>query len=251
MAKKKQNKISPSLLKMAGIILLALLLGFGLYWGVSYGLLESSCFQVKSVQIDPSLVVIDQSDFDRLKGQNIFKIDLRQIQEKLGRRYPQVARLRVTRQFPDQITVVAVPRQPVAQLKDDSSILTIDEHGVVLSTSTPRDEKFPYIEGLALKGKRVILGQPLGGDDVKAALALISAFQANRVLESYFIQSVNVANTSKIEFVVSNGLKVYVDHDQLPRKMRLLGFVLTRADLDFNDVNYLDLRFKEPVIGKK
>lgn len=251
MARKKQNKVPWPVLKAGLVVLLALGLGFGLYYGASYGLSRSSYFQVKSIHVDPSLNFIDRSILDRLKGQSIFTVDLARAQQRLGTRYPQVAGLKLIRQFPDQITVVAKQRKPVAQAGMDGKTVTLDDFGVVLSTTTRRDEQLPHIEGFSEKEHRAVLGQPLTGRDVKTALQVIAAFQNNRVLESYRIKSIDVANTSKVEFIVSNGLKVYIDREELARKMRLLGFVLTKSEINLNEVKYLDLRFKEPVIGKR
>jgi cell division septal protein FtsQ len=251
MARKKQNRIPWPVIKIGAVVLLALGLGCGLYYGASYGLRRSSYFQVKTIHIDPSLNFIDRSGLDRLKGQSIFTVDLARAQQRLGARYPQVAGLKLIRRFPDQITVVAKQRKPVAQARMDGKTVTLDGFGVILSTTTRRDEQLPHIEGFSEKNNRAVLGHPLTGRDFKAAVQVITAFQNNRVLESYRIKSIDVSNTSKIEFIISNGLKVYIDRDELARKMRLLGFVLTKSEINLDEVKYLDLRFKEPVIGKK
>lgn len=251
MARRKQKKIPPSFYKIGGVVILAGILGFVLYRAGSYWLLESESFKVKTVYVDPSLAVINPSALERLKGQNIFKVDLNQVHELLTKRYPQVAKLRVIRQFPDQISIEAKERRPRAQAQVRGKVVTLDEHGVVLSMSTDRDEKFPFIKGVSSRKKRLILGQLLTGREMKDALAVIRTFQENRVLESFAIQLIDVANLSKIELVLSNGLTVYVDSEQLARKMRVLGFVLTRASINYDEVKYLDLRFQEPVIGKK
>ena len=39
--------------------------------------------------------------------------------------------------------------------------------------------------------------------------------------------------------------------DQIVQKIRVLGVVLAQDALNLGDVKYIDLRFKEPIIGKK
>jgi cell division septal protein FtsQ len=251
MARKRQKILLFPLFKIGVVVLLASLLGFVCYRGVSYAFSESDFFKVKVIKVDPSLVVVNRDALEKIKGENIFAVDLVHVHEKLAKRYPQIEGLKVTRQFPDQISVEATPRLPVAQFKVGRKVMTIDDQGVVLSTTTPRDEKFPFVDGIMLKNQHVALGKPLKRQEVDIALDLIAAFEANRVLESYTIESIHVENTSKVEFLVSNGLRIFVDQDELPRRMRLLGFILTRADINLEEINYLDLRFKEPVIGKK
>lgn len=251
MARRKQKKIPLSFFKIGGVVILAGVLGFVLFRAVSYGLLESEAFRVKTVNVDPSLSIINPSALAWIEGQNIFKVDLNQVHELLSQRYPQVEQLRVIRQFPDQINIKAKQRHPLAQTQVRGKVVTLDEQGVVLSTSTGRDEKFPFIQGISNSNKRLMLGQKFSSSGMKDALDIIRIFQDNRVLESYSIQSIDVANISKIELVLSNELTVYVDAEELARKMRVLGYVLTRASINYGEVKYLDLRFQEPVIGKK
>ena len=46
-------------------------------------------------------------------------------------------------------------------------------------------------------------------------------------------------------------LKIIVDRDNIPHKMKILELVLSQAKPDFEGVQYIDLRFKEPILGKK
>ena len=82
-------------------------------------------------------------------------------------------------------------------------------------------------------------------------LKIIKLFKANSGLASYSIRDVNIESLSKIYFTLSNKLDVVIDKDKIAQKIRVLGIVLAQDRLDLKDVKYIDLRFKEPVIGKK
>ncbi|MCK5081648.1 MAG: cell division protein FtsQ, partial [Candidatus Omnitrophica bacterium] len=61
----------------------------------------------------------------------------------------------------------------------------------------------------------------------------------------------NVENLSKIQFTLSNGLVIILDRNNIDRRIKVLGVVLSQGKLDMKQVKYVDLRFKEPIIGKK
>ncbi len=65
------------------------------------------------------------------------------------------------------------------------------------------------------------------------------------------IKDINIENLSKIQLTLSNQLDVIIDRDKVAQKIRVLGVILAQERLDLKEVKYVDLRFKEPIIGKK
>ena len=63
--------------------------------------------------------------------------------------------------------------------------------------------------------------------------------------------NIHVDNLLKIYFHLSNGLQVIVDQERIDQKIKLLAFVLAQKKIDLEQTKYIDLRFKEPVLGKK
>ncbi|MCA9401703.1 MAG: cell division protein FtsQ/DivIB, partial [Candidatus Omnitrophica bacterium] len=173
------------------------------------------------------------------------------VHERLKRKYPQIDDLRVVRKFPNQISVLAKERLPFAQTIINDKVLTIDDHGVILSTTSKRDKRLPYIEGLEDKNHLYALGHPLTGTKILVGLSYVRYFVANRQLDNHLIQTINVSNLSQVEMLVDNGLMILLDRDNIERKMKVLGVVLAQKNLDFSQIRYIDLRFKEPIIGKK
>lgn len=251
MARKKKFQIPHSFIKYT--LLLVLLIGvcFGLYKGISILLTKTEYFKVKTIVIDPSLRFINKRDLVRMKGKNIFLIDLKAFEKKLNRKYPQVSHLKLVKRFPDQIIIAAKKRLPLAQVRIDDKFCVLDSNGVVLEVSKKKAKRTTLILGSQFNQISPVLGLTLNSKRVNIALNIINGFKAKKELLSYSIKNIDVADLSKITMLLSNGLEVIVDKDIVSKNIRILAVILSQRQIDFNEVKYLDLRFKEPIIGKK
>ena len=52
-------------------------------------------------------------------------------------------------------------------------------------------------------------------------------------------------------FYINDTLKVIVDDKDIERKLKILKVLLAKTKSEFGNLRYIDLRFKEPVVGKK
>lgn len=254
MARKKKRSLSPLIIK-AFLILIVIVaaFGIGLLCYVEGGdmLLESRRFAVKTIVIDPSLKFIQHRDLNVMQGKSIFEVDLQDMEQKLMLKYPEISELRVERKFPDQIHLVAKKRVQLAQLPHESSFLVLDDEGVVMAKSERKNKELPSIEGFKIPRGPVQLGNRIRYNQVKTALDIVRSFNANTSLSSYRIDNLDVDQTSKILVYLDKDIKAILDDQRVDRKINVLGFVLTQGNLDLREVNYIDLRFKDPIIGKK
>jgi len=208
-------------------------------------------FEIQSIAIDPSLQFISKRDLNNAIGKNIFTIDLRAIQRKLDYKYPQASQLRVVRRFPNQISVIAKQRMPFAQISIQDQIVILDKESVALSLEKKKNKDLPEIVGARISNSKLVLGLPTSGSDIKIALRIIRFFEADQSLSAFSIGEINVENLSKIYLKLSNDLEIFLDREQMAQKIRALGVILSQSQLDMGQIKYIDLRFKEPVIGKK
>jgi len=250
MARKKKLTIPPYA-KYLFISILVIGIGFIVVNKAQYLFSHIDYFKIRSVTIDSSLQFINKRDFRSLMGRNIFTVNLKTVQRKLNYKYPQASKLKVIKRFPNQISVLATQRVPFAQLQIQNKTVVLDREGVILSLEGEKNKKLPNIVGVKLNNPKLVLGLPLRGSDIWLTLKIIKLFKANSSLASYSIQGVNVENLSKIYFTLSNKLDIIIDRNKIAQKIRVLGVVIAQDRLDLKDVKYIDLRFKEPVIGKK
>ncbi len=215
---------------------------------------HSKYFRVKTVETDPALAVIDGRYWEGLKGESIFTVDLQRLHRTLIRQYPQITQLRITKHLPNKIVVSAQRRLPYAQAHVKNRTLVLDEKGIVLSLAGPARShasgELPAIWGVS-PDRPVEMGRPLEGEEVRVALEIMKEFRKHPVFSPYNITKIHVANLLNVYFYLSDDLKIILDRDHIAQKMKLLSIILSQGNLDFKSIKYIDLRFKEPIIGKK
>lgn len=250
MPKKKKPKIPP-FIKFLFVAIVVLGIGYAVAGQLRRHFMQSDFFKIQSIVVDPSLQFIDSSDLKYIIGKNIFTVDLRTVKRQLSHKYPQASDLRVNRRFPNQVSIVAKRRVPFIQIPLAQQTAVLDEEGVLLSLEEKPDKDLPIIVGSNPVNVRPILGLPFRVDNMPVAVKVMKLFSANNELKSYSVAEINIANMSKIYFTLTSGLQVIIDKDDVAQKMRILSVILAQDALDFKDIKYVDLRFKEPIIGKK
>ena len=251
MAKRSKNPKTSSFNKVLLVILLVIILGFFLYIKTVETLSQSPYFKVRLIVLDPSLQFLNKKDLTYLIGKNIFALDLNEVQRRLNNKYPQIAQLKFVKNYPDRIVVQAKRRFPFAQARIKNRVVILDQEGTIIFIVTTPDVKLPVISGLNVKNAQIEIGAPLSGKEVQLALKVIRAFRDNPVLSSMPVWEINAGNPSLIYFTTLNNIKIIIDKNEIERKMNILGIMLAQAKLDLAEVKYLDLRFREPIIGQK
>jgi cell division septal protein FtsQ len=212
-------------------------------------LVEAKLFKIQDIALAPELTFIRSNHLDRLVGQSIYRVDLASVATRLRVQYPEVENLQVLRKFPHTILIDAKRRRPLAYMAMTGHDVLLDEDGIVLSYNALPQESLPFILGAKIQ-KDVVLGRPLQTGDVRAALEIIHSLQKNQGLKDYRITTINVDNLSKIHFRLSNDVDVIIDREKIPQKLSKLAIILSQGQLNAQEISYIDLRFREPILGK-
>ena len=211
-------------------------------------LTSSPLFEVKDVMIDRSIQFIDLRSLKNLKGKNIFKIDIKRIERQISRTYPYIAQLRVVRQLPDRILVLAKKREPLMQIYFKKKYLLLDTQGVALYyTLQPAD--LPQVYGVPLERDWLFFGRTIRGPELNKVVDILNMFKASPYLGRWRIHAVQAGNLSKIDMLVGENMHVILDQDDTQDKIELLQMLISANKINLNQVKYIDLRFKEPVIA--
>jgi cell division septal protein FtsQ len=248
MIKKSSVKIS----RIAVIrVIVFLFIGFVLFMAyvntVDF-LTSSPLFEVKDVMIDRSIQFIDLRSLKDLKGNNIFKVDINKVDRQISESYPYIAQLRVVRQLPDRILILAKKREPLLQIYFKKKYLLLDTEGVALYY-TLQPAALPMVYGIPLERDGLFLGGHIQGPEVVKAVKILDMFKTSPFLKRWRIHTVQVANLSKIDLLVGENMHVILDQDDTQDKIELLQMLISANKIDLNQVKYIDLRFKEPVIA--
>ncbi|MCR4336433.1 MAG: cell division protein FtsQ/DivIB [Candidatus Omnitrophica bacterium] len=212
----------------------------------------SDLFRIKEVVKSPSIAFLQSSALEQLKGKSIFSVDLPRLEKFIRAQYPQMDDLRVSRRLPDKIYITATKRDPFVFVKTSRKYILLDQEGVVLAQNLDADDRFPKIEGVPVS-QNIPVGKPWRDRNLQMALTILRYFHGQNVLKSYSISSVDVHNLSKIRLNIGDSLEIFIDQEHLADKLRKLTILLSQGSgsIDFENVTYIDLRFREPILGKK
>lgn len=248
--RKNQFKIPIEQVRNIVIFIFVIFLIVAGWSGGQQYLTSAPLFVIKSVNLAPSLQFINSSSLDNLPGKNIFSVDLRQVEKKLRAKYPQIKNLKVERSLPDQIQVLARQREPLAQINLNGQYYSIDKERVPLSSSGYSFDGLPLLANTRVNVK-LVMGAPLRVRRIKIGLEITSAFRQHPYLSRYKIEKIDLDNLSKIIVTFDDAFDVVIDRDKIQNKVELLGALISQHQLPLNEVEYFDLRFKEPIVGKK
>jgi cell division septal protein FtsQ len=248
MAKKSSVNIS----RIAVIrVIVFLFIGFILFTGYVNAvefLTSSPLFEIKDVMIDRSIGFIDLRSLKDLKGNNIFKVDIKKIDRQIAERYPYIAQLRVVRQLPDRILILAKKREPLMQIYYRKKYLILDTEGVALYY-TLQQNVLPQVYGIPIEHDWLFLGKHIRGPALSKVVDILNMFKSSPYLRRWRIHTVQADNLSKIDLLVGENMHVILDQEDTQDKIELLQMLISANKINLGQVKYIDLRFKEPVIA--
>lgn len=208
----------------------------------------SSYFRIKRISCTLPSKARALDKFLYLQGKSILDVDLESLQRQLRNSFPEAEQVRALKRFPDEIQIVFKDRPPYAIAAISGHYFTIDKQGFLIARGDALGQALPLIVGLGAPARGVVLGQQAVSDNLKIALKIIGSFMQSRDLHSFSIVKINVENTSRISFYLSDQLEVLIDKDNIDQRIDTLGIILSKAKLDWERIRNIDLRFQEPII---
>jgi cell division septal protein FtsQ len=226
-------------------------------------------FLVREITVrQGSNITQDEKNFIYLKGRNIFDLHLEKEAKNVAYYYPSYQKIRITRFFPDHLVVDFLKREPLAVIRSsrnfyiDENLFLFDLPGVAA------DIDLPIISGV----DKYIIGAKYGTKcvlpPVVTALDIIKQMRENRIFKGYkikkldmsgpdnpatiFLASVPLVNYTKTDLAfLEQYLEVKVGWEDTRNKLALLATLLAQVKNNIYNIEYIDLRFKEPVIKFK
>jgi len=257
--KKRELNIAIKLTIVAIITVSALISISVLIWRF---LRASDYFKVKEVIAREASAV----DLSYLKGKNIFNIDLKNESGYILESFPDCSDIRLIRLLPNKIFVDLIKRKPVALVKL-YKYFALDANGVFFyATGEPQELDLPIILGLETKIFGPKPGKKYNIRELLLALNIIKYTKVNRALRNLKIKRIDVTNPSSASIflpfsekhlslvpeskrtVQPEGIEVKLGQDNIKEKTAVLASLIMAARNDLSNINYIDLRFKEPVI---
>jgi len=243
MKKQKLKKIR--LVFIFGSLILVIFLLVFISLKVRSFFLESKLFKVKEVKLNLKEEVPLQ-----IIGKNIFSLDIRKISSRLLEIYPQYKNIIVKRIFPDTIFVKFIRRKPFFQIKLKDGFWLIDEELVVIFG--PGGEAYPglvVVNASLNKNLDIYLGKRIFFPYAEEVVSLISELRNNNFFSNFEIPSIFAYTLNDIRFTLAN-IEIRIGKEPYRERLKLLKeLILPRFKGELKDLSYIDLRFKEPIIG--
>jgi cell division septal protein FtsQ len=227
------------------------------------------CFRVADVTVRHGVnVAQEEKNFVYLKGRNIFDLDLDKEARYVAYYYPSYQKIRITRFFPANLVVDFLKREPLAVIRS-SRVFYIDENLILFELPEGAAEvELPVITGVDKHVSGAKYGSKCGSAAVGSALSIIRQMRENKVLKGYKIKKLDMsgADNAATIFLVNGPLgdytktgfvapvqllEVKLGWEETRNKLALLATLLAQVKNNIYNIEYIDLRFKEPVIKFK
>ena len=185
-------------------------------------------------------------------GQNIFTVNLEKEAHRLSQQYPQYKHITVRRLMPEGIVLYFQLRQPVAMIELSNEYFYLDEQGVLFSRIGQEGDniQLPLIIGL---NSRIFDPRPgviCNESSLLASLQFIHNFNQSLSLpQPVKIKEINLRNINDIFLLTISGCKINLGTiDSLNNRLSILRRLIGEINSDLSNIQYIDLRFREPVV---
>jgi len=181
--------------------------------------------------------------------ENIFALSIKNIEKSIKNSHFEVKDIRVERIFPNKLILYIIKRKAIA-LIGSRYHYPVDEEGMVLKdVSRTRREGLPLIKGIYLTKRDI--GKKCTSPKLAKSLKLLEELARSNISESYDISEIDAAGRKNLSFYINDGLEIKIGGDNFRNRLKRLEKVLNDPDVDLKGVRYIDLRFKDAVIGPK
>jgi len=229
--------------------MLAVAIGGALWMLWSY-VRRADAFQIAQVSLPAnSALVLPES----LIGHNLWAVDLQALSEQLQRQQPSFKAVRVIRQLPNTLRVDAIPRIPVAQVHLDRWY-PVDREGFILTAAGAEPaRRLVRLAGVDRTPGALKIGKPNADERLQLGLRVLARLQRAPALVSRRLVEINVADPRQVKFILEGETEVRCGSEaeletHLSRLQAALRALARRQELA---VQYIDVRFQEPVVGPR
>ena len=218
----------------------------GVGWGVSDYIRRSEVFRITTVVFPPDSPLVLR---EPLIGQNLLAVNIRRLSEELQQQQPALRQVRVIRQLPNTLRIEPVQRIPVAQVKLDRWY-PVDADGFIVPEGRvqPRERAIRLV-GIDRSGASLRPGQENRDERLQLALRVFGTVRRAPLSISRHLIEINVADPQQIRFLMDGDTEVRCGAEaELDAHLQRLRAALQAIARQSLDVQYIDVRFHEPVV---
>lgn len=231
-----------SFLLLAGILVL---LGTLIYGGVKFReyLYTSPVFMVKKIRSNAAIEY-------ELKRQSIFSVDIKAIEDRIKSKYPQFKSVFVGRVFPDLIDVAIVERKPLFQVEHEG-YYSVDAEGIVVEGPSVSPFELVIVYPVFKNNVKFVPGMKICAEYLDETLDVVKLLSKYNQVKDFFVDSMSVSGADNMSFMIDK-VEVRIGGGEYKDKIdTLFQRILPQFDQELDKIEYVDLRFKDYVIGYK
>lgn len=213
---------------------------------------NSDYFRLRAIEtkgsfLDPAVVATANGEALKLyKGRNVFTINLKYVAKSMEAYYPDARDITVRIGLPDRLVVILKFRKPVALLSD-GKYYPVDEDGSVLpSVAAKSFSGLPVINGISVKNSWRRAG---ASRNLQLAIELLRNIKGSKFLKGYNVNIVDAGDAKNMAFYLNNGIEVRIGCEDFEGRLAMLESTLKNPRLVVGAVKYIDLRYKDVIIG--
>jgi len=207
-------------------------------------LFSSPLFVINEISL--SGYEVEDIPVTELKGQNIFMVELTEIQEVIEQD-PYVEEVEVRRRFPDKLELLVVDNQPLAALRNNDKYVVFNAYQQIIGENLAENRyQVPVLENVAynFRGQEVVLDE-----EVNMFLQELAKLPEDKLQE---IKKVDFSGY-QLSFSLEEGAEIILGgYDELERKFNIFYSALEQNIFAPENIEYLDISAPDrPVIREK
>jgi len=183
------------------------------------------------------------------ENQSIWSVDLSNISLMLKENYPEYRKIIVKRELPNLLLFDFILRKPIAQIKSGRYFL-VDKYNFILpQVKNVADSNLPVIRGIDSKLVGIKAGKQCSSKAVKNAIELLEAIQDADIFKLSDLTYIDASDFKNLFFALNNRIIVKIGDTDFRNRITKLSYVL--KEIEGEDIAYIDLRFKDPVLSPR
>jgi cell division protein FtsQ len=247
-ARRRRPRRGPSLRRAGRVLLVALVLaaaaGGAVHWATTSPRFAVSRIDVRGASRVSVGRILSAADIP--PGANLWTIDTRAVVGRIEA-MSEIRRADLVREAPNRLTIVVEERRPFT-LVHAGRLHWMDEDGRVLGEETRAvATEVPVISGLS--EDELVSMRTAPGPKARAAIALIRALLRSGSTLTAEISEIDMSRAEGPVLYTVDGVEVRLGAEEWDERLARLEGVL--AQVATEDVNGVDLRFKDQVVLKR
>lgn len=210
---------------------------------------RADAFRIAHVSFPPNVsFTLDEP----ILNTNLWDLDLQAFAAGLKRQQPWLKDVRVIRQLPNAIRIDVIPRLPVAQVRLDHWY-PVDREGFLLPQGNAEPADYLVrMSGVERGGTVLRVGKENTDARLQLALRVLQQWRKSAPPLARRLAEINVADPHALRFILDGGIEVRCGSEpELDTQLRRLATALKAIARQPLTVQYIDVRFPEPVIGSR